>query len=145
MTLAASKALLGKVDKSVQAVAGGGAFFVAASGSGGRRVARTRPRARAEYLWQAGRALGIADTGRWNRASLTSRQGVSLNTPSKKGLHFHPRECVADRSLMQALVGRRALPAGTTLCPKPAQTPPVWIFTSLGWERNQKKKERKST
>src|SRR3546814_7946539 len=55
----------------------------------------------------------------------------------KKGLHFHPRECVTDWSLMQALVGRRALPAGTTLCPKPAQTPPVWIFTSLGWERNQ--------
>src|SRR3546814_12668149 len=60
------------------------AFFFAASESCDRPVARTRPRARAEYLWQAGRALGIADTGRWNRASLTSRPGVSLNTPSKK-------------------------------------------------------------
>src|SRR3546814_5585054 len=29
-------------------------------------------------------------------------------------------------------------PVGTTLCPEPAQRPPVWIFTSLSWERNQK-------
>src|SRR3546814_8607175 len=28
-------------------------------------------------------------------------------------------------------------PVGTTLCPEPAQRPPVWIFTSLSWERNQ--------
>src|SRR3546814_6006804 len=84
MTLAASQSLLVKVKKSVQAVTAGWAFFFAASASCDRPVARTRPRARAEYLWQAGRALGIADTGRWNRASLTSRHGVSLNTPSKK-------------------------------------------------------------
>src|SRR3546814_846088 len=30
-------------------------------------------------------------------------------------------------------------PVGTTLCPEPAQRPPVWIFTSLSWERNQKR------
>src|SRR3546814_19844098 len=107
------------VVKLGRGVTAGGAFFFAVWAFDDRRVARSRLRAGAECRGQAGRALGIADTGRWNRASITSRQGVSLNTPSKKGLHFHPRECVADRSLMEALVGRRARPAGTTLCPKP--------------------------
>src|SRR3546814_15690258 len=112
MTLAASQSLLVKVEKSVQAVTAGWAFFFAASASCDRPVARTRPRARAEYLWQAGRALGIADTGRWNRASLTSRQGVSLNTPSKKGLHFHPRECVPARSSEERRVGKECVGTG---------------------------------
>src|SRR3546814_18099188 len=58
----------------------------------------------------------------------------------KKGLHFHPRECVNDGSLMQALVARRALPAGPKLCPNPAHTPPVWILMSLGWVRTNQKK-----
>src|SRR3546814_15095115 len=31
-------------------------------------------------------------------------------------------------------------PVGTTLCPKPAQRPPAWIFPSPRWAQNKKRR-----
>src|SRR3546814_13981462 len=37
---------------------------------------------------------------------------------------------------MDACRAEEHAPVGTTLCPKHAQRPPAWIFTSLNWEKN---------